>query len=231
VILGGLLLNNLRKLTDAMVKAGWEATKTWIKAAAPFIAIGVAIGALLLILDDIRGYMNGEDSVFGDFMKALDEWLVPKAEDTWFVKAIKFFVEQITKALRMLEELKDSLGIMDSKNVDRRYGKSDKAVGLDADNITLATAKERLRLGKGLTKAETGAISRSGVSQQAFEARYRGGANAPPVSKQQTNNITVMQQPGEDSKGLADRIHGMLKDSWGEMSASDWEEAQAHLGQ
>jgi hypothetical protein len=83
-------------LTLAQVKAGAVAVvmaaKTaaaWALAAAPFAAIGVALGALFLVFDDLRVHARGGKSLFGLWEDWFKEWWTTDRDDPWWLKAIK----------------------------------------------------------------------------------------------------------------------------------------------
>lgn len=96
----------MASLTLSMIKAGavavWTAAKTaaaWALAAAPFVAIGAVVSALLLIFDDLRVYEKGGKSLFGLWKNAIADWLKPNAQDPWWLAAIKQLVAKMAEAM------------------------------------------------------------------------------------------------------------------------------------
>lgn len=93
-------------ITAAFVILKWNAIATaaataaaWLAAAWPFILIGGLIAGFLLILDDIRGYLAGEISLFGEWKKSIEDWLTIKADDPAWLRSIKSFISSIKEAL------------------------------------------------------------------------------------------------------------------------------------
>lgn len=104
LIMAGLLTTAFIAMNAASVAAAISAAAAWIVAAAPFIAIAAAVGVILLLLDDIRGFKEGEDSLTGDFVEMLEDWRKPKEGDTWFITAIRDFLGLIIKTVQVMDQ-------------------------------------------------------------------------------------------------------------------------------
>jgi hypothetical protein len=96
-------------LNTSAVAAAVATVAAWAIAAAPFLAIGAIIAGLLLVFDDFRVYQKSLNdpsfkgkSVFGLWVKALDDWMQPRGGDAWFVSAIKTFLGLLLDARRMV---------------------------------------------------------------------------------------------------------------------------------
>jgi len=74
-------------------------------AAAPWLLWATALAGILLILNSIRRFLEGKDSLFADWMKMLDDWVQPKKDDPWWLAAIKSLVEYMEKALGIADKL------------------------------------------------------------------------------------------------------------------------------
>jgi hypothetical protein len=72
---------------------------------APITAIIAGVGLLLLVLNSIQRWREGKDSLFGDWMKQLDDWRKPNKDDVWFVVAIKKFLDYSEMAINRVREL------------------------------------------------------------------------------------------------------------------------------
>lgn len=110
IVITGLVYG-FSQLEAAAVAAAAKSILAWTAAAAPFVAIAAVITSLLLIYDDLRGYMADvksgskvQHSLFGTFKKQIDEWLKPQKNDPWFVSALKSFVGLLRNAIRLMED-------------------------------------------------------------------------------------------------------------------------------
>lgn len=165
-------------LSIASVGAALATAKAWLIAAAPFIAIGALIAGFLLVFDDIRGYLAGEDSLYGTFKQEIDDWLKPRADDPWFVKALKNFIRYIEEAIEWMKDLDDVFGDGSKARAlaERQAGKNKGQIRMDTDAQTIQTARQRVSMGLPLTPTETEALQRGGVSAEAFKKKYSPGS-------------------------------------------------------
>lgn len=104
-------VQTLSTVLDNFAGAGWK----WAIFAAlafafsPMLAIGAAIAGVLLLLDDYRGYLAGEDSLIGRWKDAIGDWMKPKGDDPWFLAAIKAFLRFVRDAIKAIDELGEKL--------------------------------------------------------------------------------------------------------------------------
>lgn len=228
----GTIVISLALLRTAAIATAVQSAAAWIAAwapvAAPFIALGAIVAGVLAIFDDLRVYSRGGKSVTGLWVKFLDDWTKPKADDGWLLKEVKSIIREAEKALSILREL-DKL-MYKPQSIDKAAGKSKKQVSAESDAMTFKTMRQRVGQGLPLTVQEKDVLKRSGVPEQSFVAQY-----APPspelrqmgsamsggsqINAPMTFNVT--QQPGESSDGFANRVVEIAKGWWqGELQAA-----------
>lgn len=106
-VLGGIVLAALTMNTAATISAvGWytalgvqaaaaavRAAIAWAAAAAPVIGLAAVFTSLLLILEDINGFLNGENSLTGELLKRfatlIDEF-TKKGEKPWLINILEY---------------------------------------------------------------------------------------------------------------------------------------------
>lgn len=225
IMLGwGGLYGALWLVASGGAKAALQFGLAWAKALLPFTL-------LFLILDDIRVFMRGGDSLLGDFVKWLEDWQKPRDGDSWFIQQLKEFVRYITEAINLLKDLDEVFGdgAKSRALVEKRAGSSRNEIQRRADNQTLDTARQRLAQGLPLTDAEKTAMGRQGVTEAAFTAQYApsarpemrassvaGGANVnAPV------NINVTAAPGQSAAEVGGAVKEAISSWWhGTVSAT-----------
>lgn len=107
----------------AAVVAGAKAAAAWVAATWPVIVLGLAIGALLLILEDLWVALEGGESFLGKLFDKINAWLddlmKPKPGDHWLLAMFKEigavfvgtegawdrFLPKLQKGLRMIAPL------------------------------------------------------------------------------------------------------------------------------
>lgn len=91
----------------ASLVAALSAARAWLIASAPAILLVAAFTALLLVLDDVRGFLQGEDSLLGkigpQWTAFLDSLTRPNADDPWWLAALK-------QAVKIATDLEGALG-------------------------------------------------------------------------------------------------------------------------
>ncbi len=100
----GLIVSFLAAKAAAIASAAATAA-AWVVAAAPFIALAALLAGILLVFEDIKVYQEGGRSLYGRFKSEIDEWLKPKANDPWWLAALKELVGYMQKALGLADEL------------------------------------------------------------------------------------------------------------------------------
>jgi hypothetical protein len=87
-------------LSIAMVAAAAKAAAAWVIAAAPFVALGLAIAAVILIVEDLWHAINGGESAImklgAVWTGFLERWLADDTGDGWFMTALKALVWMLT---------------------------------------------------------------------------------------------------------------------------------------
>ena len=211
------VVDGFRWLWDHGGKAAAQFYAAWRLAMSPFTA-------LFLILDDIRGYMDGEDSLIGRFAEWLKDWQQPRQGDTWFIVQLKEFVRYITEAIDLLKELDSTFGDGSKARAmnDKRAGIGSSESQRRSDNQTLSTATQRLGMGLPLTDAAKAALGRSGVTEAAFVAKYSPSARAVGGSSVTAPvQIHVTQAPGENGENFARRVGEVVTTFWnGQLEAA-----------
>lgn len=75
------------------VIAGVSAAAAWVAAAAPVLLLTALFALLLLAMDDVRGFLEGEDSLIGDlgpkWTKFLDDLFKPRPEEHWLIATFR----------------------------------------------------------------------------------------------------------------------------------------------
>lgn len=170
------LLGALWLFASGAVQAGAKVMWAWIRAAAPFLAIGAVIAALILIMDDLNAYAEGRDSLFGRVVDGIDKWLRIKPEDSPFMRGIKGFLQMLRDAVEILVELDDVFGDGSKKRamVDKMAARNKGQQQQATDQIQLETARTQARAGVPLSDASKDALKRAGVPEKAFIAQYKG---------------------------------------------------------
>lgn len=74
----GLIM--LTKASNGAMLANLKLAASTLLAAAPYILLALAIGAVLLALDDMRGWIEGEDSLMGDVFGEFNEETLKKIQ-------------------------------------------------------------------------------------------------------------------------------------------------------
>ncbi len=202
-----------------LVAAGIAATGTalgiaaaWTLAALPFIAIGAAISGVLLLLDDLEGYKQGKDSLFGRWKKVTDEWLQPKAQDPWWLKAIKNLVIWMEKALGVA----DQLGLVEKK---AKAGNGP-AIGTAAGDVEVRRSNPLARIFGGQPKVTRDEQGNPNVELNWADRLFRsevimgpalqpGGGGTTNITR---NEFNVVQQPGEDGEHFAQRVASIVEE-------------------
>lgn len=148
----------------ALIPTGLRIAAAWVLAAAPILALGAALTALVLFIDDFRLYLKYGDkakTLTGQFLKNIDEWMKPKPGDPWWIKALREFLGLIREALIKLKEL-DAL-----INGKKQHQEADKNAAADArdttrlaDTQTARVARQRLAAGLPLTAQEQDSLNR-----------------------------------------------------------------------
>lgn len=127
-----LVLNYLELIGPAGRTAAIIFGAAWLVAEAPILAIAAAIGGVLLVLNSIQRWREGKDSLFGDWMKQLDEWRKPSENDVWWVRGLKETVDLLHQAIKLAEDWnvlmgKDKPAVSHATDADRAQASAAKS--------------------------------------------------------------------------------------------------------
>lgn len=163
-------------LRVAAIRAALSAAASWAFAALPFVIIAALITALILLLEDLYGYINGSQSLIGKLMPSFERFLFeftrPRAGEPWFIHMLRFAVELLTGAQDNAAKLNNSLSSIG-------LGKIDYSKPLDAQNINAAV------FGGGATStAKAGEMTKPTVKQTKVTINSPVTINAPNANAQ-----------------------------------------------
>jgi hypothetical protein len=89
------LVNAFAGAGAAGLAAGLKAAASWALAALPIVLIVGLLALLILVIDDIQGALEGQDSLIGElaekFGSFIEEWMKPRADDGFLVRTLKVF--------------------------------------------------------------------------------------------------------------------------------------------
>lgn len=184
--------------------AGTVATAAWIKAAAPFIAIGAIIAGVLLVFDDLRRYQwamehggkGAEHTFFGRLNALVDDWGKKKIGEPWWMTGLR-------ETRDILKELIDLIKIWnESTNGEFIFGS--RAQTMNPINALSPEAKARVQ-----RMQEREQLEHPAAPAPWYERGARWGMNkllGPPPSQQGPNYndpsspyyqpLYASQQPG-----------------------------------
>lgn len=229
--------NILRDLLESIGVAGRVAAIAfaayWIIATAPIIAVVAGIAQVLLFLNSIQRFREGRDSLFGDWMKMLDSWSKPNANDPWWLKAIKELVQFMEKALGIADRLKINAG--------GKPGAPTPRVGASAPlgDRDVAVPDPFIRGGKdngapgtwlyGYRQARAAGVGvfASATTQNAAYAEGNGASLPPgggvmraPVTQHNTVSFVINPSQGMSEQDIADAITGRLETTFDNAAAA-----------
>lgn len=195
-------------------------------AMSPLTAMVAALSFVMLVFDDIRGYREGEDSLFGTFKDELASWLKPNENDPWWLSALKEMVELMARALGLAKEL----GLA-GDGPDPRRGKlaaaqagagkvgdylaqqsiNSKELDYALQNPGLRSSQERVAAPQSSWEA-----ARIGWNRVFGQPEARTSAMGPGGALSVTAPVTlnVTQQPGENGEGFAKRVGDLISSHW-----------------
>lgn len=197
-------------LSVAAIRAGIAAAAAWVKAALPVIVLTGLVAALLLLLDDVRGFFAGEDSFIGSYgvqwTKFLDRILADRTEDFWLLRALK-------AVGRFLTDIGGHLDALEKKFAGTSFGRW--------VNQTNTDIRERAARGQ-LTEYEKanglgGYVappppSLFGAKPAAPSVPTVYGPTKPGAGPIVNAPITVNAAPGMDAKAVANEVNRTLEE-------------------
>lgn len=206
-------------LSVAAVAAGSATMWAWIKAAAPFAAIAAVVAGFMLLLDDIRGYHEGEDSLFGTFKDEINDWMNPGSnKDPWFLRVIVDFVVWLEKAIVLLGKITNFLSgdnelrrqinsLPEDKNPFDLIPKGKSLFDKSTGGVVGAPG------GQGPAEPGPGAVFTApfGQATPEYRAPSSGGGS---VSVSAPATFTITQQPGQSGQALIDMMKEQISNFW-----------------
>lgn len=253
VVLGSVvlaaLLSNLAAaaaLAGGYAAAGWaallaggKAALAWIAAAAPVALLAVLLAAVALAAEDVYTYLQGGDSVIGEFgpkwTKFLDEWSKPMAGDPeWLLSlkaAVRFASDLETQVPKAVHAIRAYFAEFFGWLVERAVAAAQK-VG-EVLSFGLYKGEERTPRGAGVGAMRwaeknpmTAAAMWNPLAIPGAIAEQFGGGASPAASASQTpantpavtvaapnvGPITVNAAPGMDAGAVAGEVRKQVED-------------------
>lgn len=198
-------------------------------AMSPLTALMAIVSAIMLVIDDIRGYHEGEDSLYGTFIEEIKKWTEINPEDGALLKGIKKFISLIREAIDSIEEMQrawdDAFGEGSKTRdfIDQRAGKNSSQIQAESDVQTLRTARRRVSMGQPLSDAEKEALQRTGLTEQAFTARYMptatpearsSGASNSSMSINAPMSVVINPPAGSSSEDIGNAVTEKMNEFW-----------------
>ena len=178
------------------VAAAIASAAAWVAATWPVWALIAALTLLILVIDDVYGYLTGADSLIGDigpkWTKFLDDLLKPAAGDPWWLAALKEALVFVTDIQGGLEKLEKSFGS-----------------GLVSAAIKALNPVSQISAVADAAGAVSGGFSggAAGPSEAAGGRAAAGAGGATNVKiGDTTNHIEIHTQPGQDAGAIADEV-------------------------
>lgn len=193
----------------------------------PLLAVGALIAGVLLLIDDYRGYLAGEDSLIGRWKDVINEWMQPNAQDSWFVLQIKSAVNALKEAVKLVQDL--TQGWRDALDMWELSKKSN--FGFSVDKLSTddllrwdAILKRKGQREKGHTlggEEERGFFDPSVIQKAAAARVASAGVGAGGASYAPQVNMSIYPAPGMSEEDIARHAVRAFDELWG----TKWEEA------
>ncbi len=201
------------------VVAGAKAAWAWIAATGPVLLLVLAFAALLIILDDVRGFLAGENSLLGllgpRWTKFLDNFLAVKGDDPWWLVATKMWLTQLREVWALVTDIEGTFGKVSkalgfSGGRDSGRGEIASQAEIDAHQRKMFGAKGKFEFGPtmaDLAGAQPGTGFSGGASSPAASAAVSSGSKGPAtVIVQAPVNISVAPPAGTSAGQVADEV-------------------------
>ena len=225
-----------------------KTASAWGLALAKFLAIAGVISALYLAFDDVAAYEEsirrggtGSKTIYGQYKKQIDEmirqvrqfiadFMKPNAEDPWWLKAAKMFLQYIDKAYGILEKLHLNAEPAREADANSYTAKALRAVGVQDPAWVGRLPGMTLTRDEDLSDRERPAARAYRVPALELDERY-GYARPSPgagtvLAPQQTNTLSFhMYGSPEENR----RLIGEELDRRGVVDASHLEAAAAAI--
>lgn len=192
----GVLGLAITALGAGFIATAWSAITAWVAAALPFVAIGLAIAGLMLVLEDLYVFIKGGHSVIGDY-------LVPSFK--------KFFTEQVpawvSQATDILEGFFDKIG----DYINKKFPQLNMLVNFAA-KVTGYSSELQFGPVGGVGDVSSAAVGGGGVSPAASAAA--GGSSSDfNMATSFSPNITI-NAPGGDADAIASAVSRAVNEHW-----------------
>lgn len=203
----------------ASIKAAVAAAAAWAIAMAPFAAIAAVVTAIMLVFDDLRGYKEGEDSLYGTFKDELEDWLKPRDDDPWFVVALKYFVGLMNDAIKVMLEFERIMGRGQNATSNPYVANSNSpqwkkdAVMARGPLSKVDSLKARVSAGEDVPMEELMAgMSEERRMRTPEYLRREPSSSVVNIGAPVVNIGPVTQQPGESTPEFTERIGKVFQD-------------------
>jgi len=194
--------------------AGVQAAAAWLAAAAPILAATAAFVLLALALDDVWGYLNGEDSLLGDLLPAwrvfIADFIKPHEGDPWWLKAIRMLAYEIDSVSTVVGYLLQQFAELPNALATLRDDFQEFWAGLgEAAQAAAKVALKSLTFGIG-NYADVGSLlSAPFSSSPSVAASDAAGGRGGVTSNLQMN---IQQSQGEDGEAFARRVARLVNE-------------------
>jgi hypothetical protein len=184
------------------VATGLAAAAAWLAANWPLVLLGAAVGAVLLVLEDVYQFLTGGVSVTAVLVQKVKAFLSDfmsggKPDDPWWIKALRLALEYIQLVYRFWGFVAGQIGAGLSSLVNRLEGLITKAKAL-GKYLGISTTETPTAPYPGAPSA--GAAIAAGAQVQVAQGAavaQAGGITGKPASVQISNTITIPPIPGE----------------------------------
>lgn len=209
------------------VATGLAAAAAWLAANWPLVLLGVAVGAVLLVLEDVYQFLTGGVSVTGVLVAKVKKFISDfmnneSPDDPWWIKALRAALEYIQLVWRFWGFVAGQIGAGLSSLVNRLEGLITKARSL-GKYLGISTSETPTAPYPGAPSA--GAAIAAGAQVQVAQGAavaQAGGVSGKPASVQISNTITIPPIPGETPAQQEAR----MKRVFGEEMQRTYREAQ-----
>ncbi len=184
------------------VATGLAAAAAWLAANWPLVLLGAAVGAVLLVLEDVYQFLTGGVSVTGVLVAKVKAFLADfmrggKPDDPWWIKALRLALEYIQLVWRFWSFVAAQIGAGLNVAFSKLEKLVDKAKSLGKYlGISTSEAPSAPYPGAPSAGAAIAAGAQVQVAQGAAVAQA-GGTAGKPASVQISNTITIPPIPGE----------------------------------
>lgn len=193
------------------VATGLAAAAAWVAANWPLVLLGVAVGAVLLVLEDVYQFLTGGVSVTGVLVQKVKAFLADfmaggKPDDVWWVKALRLALEYIQLVWRFWSFVAGQIG----SGLNVAFSKLEKLVdkarslgkylGISTTETPTAPYPGAPSVGAAIAAGAQVQVAQGAAVAQA------GGTAGKPANVQISNTITIPPIPGETPAQQEERM-------------------------